>query len=264
MIVPPADSSVYFISDAHLGLPIHGCSERERHLISFLREFVRGERILFIVGDLFDFWIEYRSAIRPEYFPVLHEIRNVIESGGEVHYLAGNHDFMLGSFLEKTIGVRLYPGHVSTMLQGKKLHLFHGDGLIRRDVGYRVLKKILRNPFNQKLFKFLHPDLGVPLGSFCSGSSRKVTSKFITEDILEEYRAHARRAMSEGSDIVLFGHTHRPEIRHYDGKTYCNTGEWIRQYTFAKLEGGALSLWRYLPGGKIEEIPDNSPTISGP
>jgi UDP-2,3-diacylglucosamine hydrolase len=258
IIVPPADASVFFISDAHIGLPIHGCSEREHHLISFLREFIGGGRILFIVGDLFDFWIEYRSAIRPEYFSVLHELRKAIENGGEVHYLAGNHDFMLGSFLEKDIGIRLYPGHVSTVLQGRKIHLFHGDGLIKRDVGYRILKKILRNPLNQRLFKLLHPDLGVPLGSFCSGSSRKITSRFITEDILEEYRDHARRRLREGSDIVLFAHTHRPEIRHYDGKTYCNTGEWIRQYNFAKLEGGELSLWRYLPGGKIEEIPDNS------
>jgi UDP-2,3-diacylglucosamine hydrolase len=208
------------------------------------------------VGDLFDFWIEYRSAIRPEYFPVLHELRKIIENGGEVHYLAGNHDFMLGSFLEKTIGVRLYPGHVSAVLQGRKIRLFHGDGLIKRDVGYRIMKKILRNPVNQKLFKLLHPDLGVPLGSFCSGSSRKMTSKFVTEDILEEYREHARRSLGEGSDIVIFAHTHRPEIRHYEGKTYCNTGEWLRQYTFAKLEGGALSLWRYFPGGKLQEITD--------
>jgi UDP-2,3-diacylglucosamine hydrolase len=258
IIVSPADVCVYFISDAHLGLPINGCSERESHLISFLREFVDGGRTLFIVGDLFDFWIEYGSAIRPEYFPVLHELRKVIENGCEVHYLAGNHDFMFGSFLEKVIGMHLHSGHVSTTLQGKRIHLFHGDGLIKRDVGYRILKKILRNKFNQALFKLLHPSIGVPFGSMCSGSSRKMTSRFVTEDILAEYRSHARRYLQDDSDIVVFAHTHRPEIRHYNGKTYCNTGEWIRQYTFAKLESGTMSLWRYFPGGKTQEIPDSS------
>jgi UDP-2,3-diacylglucosamine hydrolase len=258
IIVPPADANVYFISDAHLGLPIRDCVEREQCLINFLREIISGEKILFIVGDLFDFWIEYRSAIRPDYFPVLYELRKVVENGGEIHYLAGNHDFIFGSFLEETIGIHLHSGHFSTILQGKKVHLFHGDGLIKRDVGYRILKQVLRNPFNQRLYKLLHPDLGVPMGSFCSGSSRKVTSQFITEDILEEYRAHARQYLQNGDDIVLFAHTHRPEIWHYGAKTYCNSGEWIRQYTFAKLEKGAMSLWRYFPGGKIQEIPESS------
>jgi|WetSurMetagenome_2_1015567.scaffolds.fasta_scaffold120365_3 UDP-2,3-diacylglucosamine hydrolase len=255
IVVPPADAPVFFISDAHLGLPLSGCAEREKYLIAFLREFVAEGKILFIVGDLFDFWIEYRTAIRPEYFPVLHELRKLVENGVEIHYLAGNHDFILGSFLEKTIGIHIHPEHYETVLQGKKIHLFHGDGLIKRDVGYRILKKILRNPFNQKLYKMLHPDIGVPLGSWSSGSSRKVTSKFVTENVLEEYRDHARRYLRAGSDIVVFAHTHRPEIRHWNGKTFCNSGEWIRKYTFARLEAGIMTLWQYFPGGLVQEIP---------
>jgi UDP-2,3-diacylglucosamine hydrolase len=254
IVVPPSDAPVYFISDAHLGLPIVNCAEREIHLISFLREVASDGKVLFIVGDLFDFWIEYRTAIRPEYFPVLHELRKLVEQGVEIHYLAGNHDFIIGSFLHDTIGINTHPGAYSTVLQGKRIHLFHGDGLIKRDVGYRILKKILRNPVNQKLFKILHPDIGVPLGSLCSGSSRKVTSKFITESVLQEYRDHARRFMRD-SDVVVFAHTHRPEIRKQDGKAYCNCGEWIRKYTFAKLHHGEMSLWQYHPGGKIQEIP---------
>jgi len=256
IIVPPSDAPVYFISDSHLGLLIRDGVEREKNLISFLREIAANGKALFIVGDLFDFWIEYKSAIRPEYFPVLHELRKLAESGVEIHYMAGNHDFLLGPFLEKKIGIIIHLDHFTTVLQSKKIHLFHGDGLIKRDVGYRILKKILRNPFNQRFFKFLHPDIGVPLGSFCSGSSRKVTSKFITEGILEEYRNHAREYLRSGDDIVIFAHTHRPEIKHYNGKTYCNSGEWIRKYTFAKLESGAMTLWQYFPGGEIQEIPE--------
>jgi len=245
---------LYFISDAHLGLSIKGCDQREAHLIEFLRCIAATGQGLFILGDLFDFWIEYRRAIRPDYFSVLCELARLVEKGIPIHYLAGNHDFALGPFLEKTVGIQTHDAHYTATLQGKKVYLYHGDGLIRRDVGYRILKKILRNPFNQKLYKFLHPDIGVPLGSLCSGSSRKVTSHFITEDVLQEYRDHARRYLNAGNDIVMFGHTHRPEIRHWDGKTFCNTGEWIKQYTYAKLENGVLSLWRYIPGQNPQEI----------
>jgi UDP-2,3-diacylglucosamine hydrolase len=245
---------LYFISDAHLGLHINGCDAREEHLIEFLHKTILPGCSLFIVGDLFDFWIEYRRAIRPEYFNVLCELKNLVKNGVEIHYLAGNHDFALGSFLENTIGIHIHTDHYTTQLQGKNIHLFHGDGLIKGDVGYRFLKKILRNPFNQKIYRFLHPDIGVPLGSFCSGSSRKVTSKFITENILQEYRNQAHKYLDNGDDIVVFGHTHRAEIRHWDNKTYCNTGEWIHEYTFAKLEDGIMSLWRYIPGEKPVEI----------
>ena len=249
---------IYFISDAHLGLPIKGGEAREERLFAFLREMVAGSGGLYIVGDLFDFWIEYRRAIRPDYFDTLCELRQLVKNGVEIHYLSGNHDFALGPFLEKTIGVHVHLDHYETLLQGRRVHLFHGDGLIKRDVGYRLLKKVLRNPLNQKLFKLLHPDIGVPLGSLCSGSSRKMTSNFITENVLREYRERALTYLNKGVDIVVFGHIHRPEIKHWGPKTYCNTGEWIKDYTFAKLENGAMSLWRYLPNEKPQEIPDIS------
>jgi UDP-2,3-diacylglucosamine hydrolase len=181
----------------------------------------------------------------------------MVQSGVEIHYLAGNHDFAIGPFIEENIGIHIHLNNYETLLQDKKVHLYHGDGLIRRDVGYRILKKLLRNPLNQKLYRCIHPNIGVPLGSLCSGSSRKVTTHFITPEVLQEYRDHAMGILNNGSDIVVFGHTHRPEIRHWDGKTYCNIGEWISQYTFAKLENGIMSLWRYLPGEKPQEIQEN-------
>jgi UDP-2,3-diacylglucosamine hydrolase len=244
----------YFISDAHLGLPINGCDEREDNLISFLETTLKPGCNLFIVGDLFDFWIEYNQAIRPDYFNILCILKQLVKTGVTIHYLAGNHDFALGSFLEKNVGTIIHEKHYITELQGKRVHLYHGDGLIKKDAGYRILKKILRNPVNQKIYKIIHPDIGVPLGSFCSGSSRKVTSNFITENVLEEYREHARKFLNKGDDIVIFGHTHRPEIFHWNEKTYCNTGEWIHDYTYAKLENGKMSLWRYIQGGNTQEI----------
>lgn len=252
------EAPVYFISDAHLGRDIRGCNDREKHLLTFLDDIVSKASSLFIVGDLFDFWIEYRYAIRPDYFNVLHVLRNLVNKGVEIHYLAGNHDFVLGPFLTDAIGLHIHLDHFETVLHGKKVHLFHGDGLIRADVGYRVLRKVLRFPANQRFYKLIHPDIGVPLGSFFSGSSRKLTSGWMNERILDEYRGHAKKYLITGNDIVIFAHTHVPEILQWGGKTYCNPGEWIEKHTFAKLEGGTMSLWNYLPGQRPQEIPVSS------
>jgi UDP-2,3-diacylglucosamine hydrolase len=177
----------------------------------------------------------------------------LVESGVEIHYLAGNHDFALGPFLRDRVGVHVHQEHLETIVQGKKVHLYHGDGLVKKDVGYRILKRILRNPLNQRLYKLLHPDIGVPLGTFFSGNSRKMLANWLTEEKLEEYRQHARRLL-ETSDIVIFGHTHKPEIRKYGDKTYVNTGEWIRKYTFAKMDKGEIRLWEWFADKPAEEI----------
>jgi UDP-2,3-diacylglucosamine hydrolase len=246
-------SATYFVSDAHLGISIRGHDDRQQRLFSFFDSITESAESLYIVGDLFDFWIEYRCAIRPDYYSVVARLGRLVESGVEIHYLAGNHDFALGPFLRERVGVHVHQEHLETIIQGKKVHLYHGDGLVKKDVGYRILKRILRNPVNQRLYKLLHPDIGVPLGTFFSGNSRKMLANWLTEEKLEEYRQHARRLL-ETSDIVIFGHTHKPEIRKYGDKTYVNTGEWIRKYTFAKMEKGEIRLWEWFEDKPAEEI----------
>jgi predicted phosphodiesterase len=104
------------------------------------------------------------------------------------------------------------------------------------------------------MYKMLHPTVGIPLASLFSGSSRKMLDHWFTEEVFEEYRQHARKYLEGGVDIVLFGHTHHAEIRQFGDKTYVNTGEWIRSYNYAKLEGGTISLWRYFPHTPPQEI----------
>ncbi len=241
--------TAYFISDAHLGINYNGCEERESHLITFLRGIQDSASHLFIIGDLFDFWIEYKHAIRPIYFSVLHEFKLLINSGTTIYYLAGNHDFALGPFLERTIGMHTCPGHFDITLQGKKIHLYHGDGILKSDVGYRFWRATLRNPINQFLYKCLHPNIGVPIATLCSGSSRFFHAKRWSDKKQREYLQVAKRYLDNGADIITMGHTHLPKLYKYDleGKTYCNTGEWLHKYSYAKLENGEISLWQYLP-----------------
>jgi UDP-2,3-diacylglucosamine hydrolase len=239
--------TAYFISDAHLGTHLKNCEQREKFLISFLNEIRDTASHIFIVGDLFDFWIEYKHAIRPVYFPILHELRYLIENETEIHYLAGNHDFALGPFLEKIIGIKIYSSHLDMKLQGKRIHLRHGDGVLKFEVAYRIWRALLRNPINQALYKLLHPNISVPFASLFSGSSRYFNSNKWTEKKKRGYLKAAQNYLNNGYDIVIFGHTHLPELFNWNGKIYCNTGAWLRKYSFAKLENEQLTLWKYLP-----------------
>ena len=245
----------YFLSDAHLGIRMEGNEEREADLLLFLREVVPGAERLFIVGDLFDFWIEYDYSIRPDYFAVLHELRALVQGGTEVHYCLGNHEFAVKNFLPDVIGLQVHPNGFRGTVQGRKVRVLHGDGLRKNDVAGRFLGRVLRNRTNQKLYKLLHPTVGVWLGEFISGESRKRSPLKAPEEILRQYRLRAREYLSGDDDIVVLGHTHVPELRRYDGGLYCNTGAWVEEYPFAKLEDGRFSLWLYRPGQAPEEIP---------
>jgi UDP-2,3-diacylglucosamine hydrolase len=255
---PASERPVCFISDAHLGARIRTCERREKDLIGFLNEAALRFRALYILGDLFDFWVEYKYAIRPDYFSVLHAFRSLIEAGTDVHYVTGNHDFAIGPFLHDTLGMHIHHDHFESVIDGKKFHFYHGDGLVKDDVGYRVLKKILRNKLNQRLYRLLHPTLGITIATFFSGSSRKLMALRINESRLREYRDAAWRYLAEGNDIVMFGHTHRAELLTRGDKIYCNTGQWIRAYNYAALDHGELSLWEYLPGRDPQRIASES------
>lgn len=236
----------YFISDAHLGINLPGNDERELILHQFLKEISPRAKHLFIVGDLFDFWIEYRHAIRPDYFNVIHSLRALVETGTEIHYCLGNHDFAIGKFIEK-IGIRVHKTGFQGVIQGKRLRVTHGDELY----GSQTLSRILRNPILQFIYKFLHPNIGIPLGEFFSGLSRKHFRTYASEEILEEYRQAAKTALLAGYDIFISGHTHCPELIMLDEGIYCNIGNWINLYSYAELSNGQIHLRQYNPGKGI-------------
>jgi UDP-2,3-diacylglucosamine hydrolase len=238
--------AAYFISDAHLGAKAPDAEEREARLIGFLENITHKASHLFIMGDLFDFWIEYTHAIRPDYFNVLYELRRLKKQGVEIHYLAGNHDFALGAFLPENLGIAVHPsGCLNLKLQDTKLFLSHGDGLMPSDHGYRLLKKILRNSLNQRIFRLLHPNWGVPLAEGFSRTSRNQINFRSRDSKRNAYRQVAKDILKEGQDIVVFGHTHYPEMLSWNGKIYCNTGDWIQHFTYAVLENGEIHLKKY-------------------
>jgi UDP-2,3-diacylglucosamine hydrolase len=249
----------FFVSDAHFGLPVTGGESRELHFNEFISSVRDSMESLIILGDFFDFWIEYKTVIRLDYFNVLYSLKKLVDSGVKVHYLAGNHDFALDSFFKNKLGITVHSDTFETEIQGKKVYMYHGDGLIKSDVGYRILKKILRNRFNQKVYKMLiHPDFGIQFGIHCSHISKKHNkARYLSPVRIQEYRSCAQSKLRMGFDIVFFGHTHAAEHSLFPEGIYCNTGSWgvtQSKCTYATMKNGEVHLFEFQPGKEPVEL----------
>lgn len=242
-------NKIYFISDAHLGREATSLEkEKEQKLLSFLAQIEPECEILYILGDLFDFWFEYKNLIPKQFDSILFALRKLKESGSQVIYLAGNHDFWLGDFLPKQLGIEVHPDFLEVSHQGKRLFLTHGDGLAKKDVGYRILKKILRNEICIWLYSLLPSDWAYFIAKEVSQSSRNYTSK---KDLkyLEEYKIFAQEKIKSGFDYVIMGHIHLPILEKIDKGYYVNVGDWMKNFSYGVLEKGELRLERF--GQKI-------------
>ncbi|MCB9249261.1 MAG: UDP-2,3-diacylglucosamine diphosphatase [Ignavibacteriales bacterium] len=199
---------------------------REQKFVNFLKFAKNNCDKLFILGDLFDYWFEYKRVIQKGYFKTFSALADLTEAGIEVHYLIGNHDFMHRDFFEKEIGAKVYENEVKIELDGKKFFLAHGDGLVENDLGYKILKKVLRNKNIQKLYSLIHPDFGIWLASSSSKKSRDYTThKSYGEN--DGLFTAAKKIIDEGFDYVLFGHSHIRKIEEYKNGKYINLGTWL-------------------------------------
>jgi UDP-2,3-diacylglucosamine hydrolase len=216
-----------FISDVHLGLRTKDIeNKKERLLVDFLYYAKENCDELFIAGDLFDYWFEYKKVYQKGFFRTLTALQDLTENGVKVHYFIGNHDFMHSNFFRDEIGAVMYEGPLYTELNGKKFYIAHGDGLVKNDFGYLILKKILRNKSLQKIYSWIHPDIGISLASNTSKTSREYTAKkdYGEQDGLFET---AKAKIDEGMDYVIFGHLHRRMFKEYKQGFYINLGSWL-------------------------------------
>ena len=234
------------ISDAHLGaVP----SDRERRLISFLRAVPDLGDELLINGDLFDFWFEWRHVVLREHFPVLRALAELTAAGIPVRMVGGNHDAWGGDFLREEIGVEWIEGPVRTRVGGRKAYLAHGDGLAGGDWGYRLLKAVIRSRPARAMFGALHPDLARALVDRVSRTDREVRGG-ATHHRAEELSRHADEILRDepGLELVVFGHSHRPELREGPGGGhYLNPGDWIHHFTYGVVSPGELRLEEWEP-----------------
>lgn len=240
----------YFISDVHLG--IEGPAEeeaKEERLAALLDSMGSDGARLFINGDLFDFWFEYRRVVPGRGLRVLAALHRLALSGVAVHYLTGNHDFALGPYLSEEVGCIIHEEPFAIQADGRRFYLHHGDGLAKKDTGYRVLKKVVRSGWAQALWRLVHPDLGLWLARKVSGTSRQYTTgkDYGTTGYMDR---RLEAWAEEGYDVIFLGHTHHAEVRQLTGDAlYVNLGTWL---------GGGAPWARYEEGELLVVHPDGS------
>ena len=244
---------IYFLSDFHLGAPDYDKSlEREKLVVSFLEEARKDAAVIFIVGDIFDFWYEYRKVVPKGYVRLLGKLADITDSGIPVHFFVGNHDMWMTDYFQKELNIPVYFEPKEFEFDGKKFLIGHGDGLGPGDKGYKMLKKIFRNPVCRWLFGILPPYMGMGLANYLSRRSRAVTGgvddRFFGEKG-EWLIAYCKQQLqTQHYDYFIFGHRHLPiDFLVKTGSRYINLGDWIRYYTYAVFNGEQLTLQSLYP-----------------
>ena len=235
------DKPAYFLGDAHLGVnPPGAVPHREELLVEFLKSMKGKASHVVILGDLFEFWYEYRYYVSKDHFALFRALADLVESGVEVHLLRGNHDFALGSFFTDQLNVHVH-NQLELEIQGKRICVAHGDGVARSDRCYRVYRKILDFPLNRRLFGLLHPDFGMELARFVGRNSRKAGAD---RDVhLDEYCDWGERILVERNcQICIHGHHHVSGIWPVKSGIVASPGEWIKKLAYLMLENGELSI----------------------
>ena len=239
---------VYFLSDFHLGAPNEIESrKREDRLVRFLQNARKDAGIVFIVGDIFDFWFEYKTVVPKGFVRILGTLAQMADEGIQLHIFTGNHDLWMQDYLSKELNAKLYFEPQEFTIQNKHFLIGHGDGLGPGDKGYKRLKKIFTNPICQWLFRWLHPDAGIQLANYFSRKSRAKTGNadelFLGEDKewLILYTKEQAKTMSV--DFFIFGHRHYAiDLKINEKSRYINLGDWIRLNTYAVFDGTDLQL----------------------
>lgn len=230
----------YFISDLHLPMNRDINAKKER-LISFLDKIKEDATELFLVGDIFDFWYEWRSSIPAYQFDFFCKLKELINQGVEIHFVTGNHDFIPGPYLEKEVGLICHYDKQTINLYGKSFYIAHGDGLAPEDKLYRFYKGILRNKITNWLWKtFVTPDLGVYIAKFLSKKSKENHRE--RSYWHKTYQELAKKQFKLGFDFFICGHLHSPLLEKLPEGVYANSGDWLVNFSFLEFDGEELSL----------------------
>ncbi len=237
------NKKIYFISDIHLLFEEDDAERVKRKKLYLFFEKLKKKDILVIAGDLFDFWFEWYHVIPKYWFEVFHRFKNMIDSGIIIHFITGNHDFTFGDYLTDSIGIKCHNESMELKEDEKTFYIAHGDGLAKKDRGYRFLKRVMRNRLSKFLFKiFVHPDLGIQISKWASHSSRKMV-KIDKIAWSEEYFEYAKTKFDESFNYVVMGHLHTPMRRVTDdGRIYLNTGDWMHHFSYGVFDGKDLKL----------------------
>ncbi len=243
-------NKLYFASDFHLGAGSYvKYREREARLVRWLDTIKTDAAEVFLMGDVFDFWFEYKTVVPKGYIRFLGKLAELADAGIKIYLFKGNHDMWMFDYFEKELGATIISDELEIERSGKKFYLHHGDGLGPGDESYKILKKIFRSKLCQWLFARIHPNLGVGIANYWSGHSRiandnKPNAKPGQQEWLVIYSNQLLK--THFYDYLVFGHRHKPfDVQLNDKSRYINLGEWAPNNTYAVFDGETLSLQHF-------------------
>ncbi|MDH3322427.1 MAG: UDP-2,3-diacylglucosamine diphosphatase [Flavobacteriaceae bacterium] len=245
------NKKIYFASDQHFGIPnLEKSRERERIFIKWLDEIKHDAEAIFLLGDLFDFWFEYKQVVPKGFVRVLGKLAEIKDSGIPIHFFVGNHDLWMKDYFETELNIPTYHNPKEFVFNNKTFLIGHGDGLGPGDKGYKRMKKVFANPVSKWLYKWLHPDIGVWLAQYLSTQNKLISGEedviFLGEENEWLVQYAKRKLETKHYDYFLFGHRHLPmEIKVGKNSQYFNTGDWITHYTYAVFDGATMEIKKF-------------------
>ncbi|HPF09908.1 MAG TPA: UDP-2,3-diacylglucosamine diphosphatase [Flavobacteriaceae bacterium] len=249
----PAGKKIYFSSDNHLGAPSPSESlPREKKFVAWLDAAKQDAAAIFLLGDLFDFWFEYKTVVPKGFVRVLGKLAEISDSGIPIYFFVGNHDLWMRDYFEKELNIPVYYDVKEFQFNDKTFLIGHGDGKGPGDKGYKRMKRVFINPFSKWLYRWLHPDWGMRLAQYLSVKNKLISGDedraFLGEE--KEWLAlYAQRKLQERHyDYFVFGHRHLPmEIKVGENATYFNLGDWISHFTYGIFDGNSFELKTFTP-----------------
>ena len=240
-ITTSENKKIYFASDQHLGAPTPEASlPREKKFVAWLDAIKEDAGTVFLLGDLFDFWFEYKTVVPKGFVRVLGKLAELKDAGIDIYFFVGNHDLWMRDYFQKELNIPVFHEPQEFDINGKLFLIGHGDGLGPGDYGYKRMKKVFTFPFFKWLFRWLHPDIGVKLGHYFSVKNKLISgdedAQFLGEQ--NEWLAlYCRKKLTEKHyDFFIFGHRHLPlEIELNSSSTYINVGDLIQYFTYGEF-----------------------------
>ena len=246
-----AHQKVYFASDQHFGAPTRELSlPREQKFLLWLDEIKKDAAVLFLVGDLFDFWFEYKTVVPKGFVRILGKLAEMRDSGIEIYFFVGNHDLWMNDYFEQELGIPVYRDNREFTFNQKAFLIGHGDGKGPGDKGYKRMKKVFTHPLSKWLYRWLHPDIGVRLAQYLSVKNKLISGEADVQFLGEENEwliQYAKRKLQDKHyDYLVFGHRHLPmQIHVGENSQYVNLGDWIGYFTYGVFDGEQFELKKY-------------------
>lgn len=247
----PKGKKIYFASDNHLGAPTKEQSfPREQKFVAWLDMVKKDAAAIFLLGDLFDFWAEYKTVVPKGFTRTLGKLAEISDSGVPIYYFVGNHDLWMNGYFEEELNIPVYHTPQEYTFNNKTFFIGHGDGLGPGDKGYKRMKKVFTNPVAKWFFRWLHPDLGVRLAQYLSVKNKLISGDdditFLGEDNEWLVQYCKLKLKDKHRDFFVFGHRHLPlDIALNAQSRYVNLGDWISYYSYAVFDGEHLELKEY-------------------